>query len=355
MREKVCPQEWREKISQILEGGQLTVLVGAIDSGKTTFATFLVNEMIKRGFSCAVVDADVGQASIGPPGVISLGYPSLPVEELSQIPLASFYFVGAISPQGHLLPCVVGTKKMVEEARKNPLDHIIVDTTGLVHGGVGRVLKSYKLELLQPDTVVFFQRKGELEDLIRLWEERALVLRMPIPPEVGQKSSSCRFRYREEKWRRYFENSLRHRLPFREVVFSRLPLFLGTPLEENKKEELSCRLGKKILWAEVLPGGHQGVVVTEEALEEREILELGARLNVQGRLFHCHPSFFIGRIVGLMDKKGKALALGIVKEVNFQEGIISLLSPLREIHEVKEIQWGSYRLPVPELLKGDPL
>jgi len=56
-----------------------------------------------------------------------------------------------------------------------------------------------------------------------------------------------------------------------------------------------------------------------------------------------------------MDKEGKALALGIVKEVNFQEGIISLLSPLREIHGVKEIQWGSYRLPVPELLKGDPL
>ncbi|WP_041458815.1 Clp1/GlmU family protein [Ammonifex degensii] len=351
MGEVSYPAEWQEKAPRILESGRLIVLVGGIDSGKTTFASYLVNRIIEAGLSCAVVDADVGQASIGPPAVISLGFPESPVERLSDIPMDSFYFVGAISPQGHLLPCVVGTRKMVEQAwkKRNP-DRIVVDTTGLVRGRVGRTLKAYKLDLLEPDVIVFFQRRKELEDLARVWERRARVFRLRVAAEVQRKTFEERARSREEKWRLYFAGSTRHELPLKELAFSRGILGAGQPLEREAREKLSSSLGKKILWAE--SSSEQGILVVEERLSEDELLWIKTCLgSEQADLHQLSPLYFRGLLVALL-KGGEARALGIVQELDFEGEKISILSPLPAGEKIAEIQFGSYRFP---LINGQPI
>ncbi len=345
MKEGSCPREWQESAPEILKRGRLVVLVGGVDSGKTTFAAYLVNEILKAGLSCAVVDADIGQSSIGPPGTVSLGFPERPIEELSDVAMASFYFVGAVSPQGHLLPCVVGAKKMVDLARKSGSpDRIVVDTTGLVQGRLGRTLKEYKLDILEPEAVVFFQRRRELEGLVRLWERRSLVFRLRVAPEVRRKTFEARARNREEKWRRYFEGSLEHEFSLREVAFSRSILGTGQPLAKEWRENIARSLEKRILWMECSP--ERSFVVAGDRLSEDELLWLRTSLGLgRSRIFQYHPSYFEGVLVALIDELGRARALGITRGVDFAGEKIKILSPLPAGEKIREIQFGDYRFP----------
>jgi hypothetical protein len=99
------------------------------------------------------LDADVGQKSVGPPGTVSLkvlrGIEDLEPEALGTADALSF--VGSITPEGHLLPIVTGVSALHEQAKQLGADFIVVDTSGLVSGIYGQILKYHKVEMLRPD------------------------------------------------------------------------------------------------------------------------------------------------------------------------------------------------------------
>jgi polynucleotide 5'-hydroxyl-kinase GRC3/NOL9 len=60
--------EWQQAIDAILETTRrplVVMVVGAVDTGKTTFCTCLARALFERGMKVAVVDADLGQSDIG--------------------------------------------------------------------------------------------------------------------------------------------------------------------------------------------------------------------------------------------------------------------------------------------------
>lgn len=67
------PDQWRAFIDEVLPQARLLILVGAVDTGKTTLTTCLANRSLALGYKTAVVDADVGQSDIGPPTTVGLG------------------------------------------------------------------------------------------------------------------------------------------------------------------------------------------------------------------------------------------------------------------------------------------
>jgi len=79
------------------------LVLGATGVGKSSFCRFLGERLLSAGREVAVVDADIGQKDIGPPAAVTLGYPRLstPLEEIRPV---RFFFVGATSPAGRLLP-----------------------------------------------------------------------------------------------------------------------------------------------------------------------------------------------------------------------------------------------------------
>lgn len=63
------PESWKlaqEALAE-MERGKVMVL-GATDVGKSTLCAYLVNTLTARGLRLRVVDGDLGQADIGPPG-----------------------------------------------------------------------------------------------------------------------------------------------------------------------------------------------------------------------------------------------------------------------------------------------
>ena len=156
-------EEWIE-IGEVFErkGGRLFV-IGASDSGKTTFLLFMLNFLIKKGKRVGMLDLDIGQSSIGPPTTVGFGIANKEVKVLTEIEPKKLYFVGSVSPKGHLLQILIGAEKLIREVEKHRVDHLLVDTTGLVDGPVAEILKEGKIEIINPDFIILFEEKEERE------------------------------------------------------------------------------------------------------------------------------------------------------------------------------------------------
>ena len=48
------------------------MLIGAPDTGKSTLAREILRQSIAKGKAAALVDADVAQSTVGPPGCVGL-------------------------------------------------------------------------------------------------------------------------------------------------------------------------------------------------------------------------------------------------------------------------------------------
>ena len=166
-------------VARIVERGGMVIVLGGLDSGKSTFAKMCAAVAARLGKRVAYLDTDIGQSNVGPPATIGLKFIESP-EDLEPERMGrpdAQYFVGAVSPSGHLLPMIVGATKLAQQARAENPHLIVVDTTGLIDGTLGQVLKLYKVESLRPDWVVGFQRGAELEPILG-------AIRRALPPEV---------------------------------------------------------------------------------------------------------------------------------------------------------------------------
>jgi polynucleotide 5'-kinase involved in rRNA processing len=190
----------------------VTMLVGGLDTGKSTLARNIVRAGLEGGIPGAILDADIGQSSVGPPATVGLKLvreaADLEPEALARAD--GLAFVGTTSPQGHLLPLVSGSRLLLDRARAEGAELVVVDTTGLVSGVFGQVLKFYKIGLLRPDLVVGLERGEELEPLLGVIRRfyAAEVVALPVPTEVAPTSVERRAVLREESMRRYFAEPL---------------------------------------------------------------------------------------------------------------------------------------------------
>ena len=66
------PPEWEAAAAEILERGRcIVLLVGGAGVGKSSFCRYLAETLARRA-EVDVIDADIGQANLGPPATISL-------------------------------------------------------------------------------------------------------------------------------------------------------------------------------------------------------------------------------------------------------------------------------------------
>lgn len=201
-----------EVIQKALEGRGTVVLLGGIDTGKTTFALALAEAARVQGVPTAYIDADISQSTVGPPTCIGLKY----TQDLGEVTRESvaqaddLAFVGAVSPEGHLLPVMSGTGRLVDHARESGAELVVVDTTGYISGYYAELLKYYKMELVQPDAVIGFQRGAELEPVLGTIQRffPVDVTFLKVATSVLERSAEDRVSERERKLAAYFSGEL---------------------------------------------------------------------------------------------------------------------------------------------------
>lgn len=201
-------EELEPTYERLLADPGVVFLIGGIDSGKTTFGIELVRRSTAAGIPSAIVDADIGQSTVGPPTTVGLKLcgadTSFTREGLRDA--SGLAFVGALSPARHLLPLVIGASKLVQRAREEGARMILVDTTSGVSGISGQLQKYYKMDLVGPDHVVAFERGGELELIIGVAQRftPAGVIELAVPQQVVPRTVDERMTFREEQFAAYF-------------------------------------------------------------------------------------------------------------------------------------------------------
>jgi len=187
-------------------------IIGGLDAGKTTFARGVIERAIAAGRTAALVDSDLGQKSIGPPCTVGMKV-IRSADDLASDALAdadSVWFVGSTSPQGHSIPLITGVAALSTGARELGADLLVVDTSGLVSGVYGQLLKFHKFEVLRPDLVVGLRRGEELNPILGHAQRffSAEVVALDIPPEVVSTSVEQRAELRKEAMARYFSGEV---------------------------------------------------------------------------------------------------------------------------------------------------
>ena len=193
------PGAWSDLDLAALRG--LLLIVGAPNSGKSTFAHWLHGQLARDGRRVAFLDGDVGQSALGPPTTLTLAL---------ALPQLVHWFIGDVTPRGRMLPLVVGAGRLARRALEAGTETIIVDTTGLVqalHGGVA--LKHALVDQLQPETLLALQQEGELEAILAplRWLPRPRVIELPVSQAARPRDTQARQAYRAEAFRRYFDGA----------------------------------------------------------------------------------------------------------------------------------------------------
>ena len=193
--------EWEGLFRELKEHKGTAMVSGATDSGKSTLAKYMVRRLVKEAITVSVVDADVGQSTLGLPGTISMKVFSHE-KDIEQYTFEEMFFVGSTNPAKKISLMVSGSKRMVDTCREKS-DIIFIDTTGLITGEIGRALKIGKIRTINPEYIIALQRNDELEHILRL-VENSVIHRISVSMVAKCRDRENRIRYREKKFLDYF-------------------------------------------------------------------------------------------------------------------------------------------------------
>jgi polynucleotide 5'-hydroxyl-kinase GRC3/NOL9 len=274
----VSPQ-WQQLSVEELRGTLL--IIGASDTGKSSLARYLFQRLARSGTPTAYLDADMGQSTLWLPTTLNLA--STHDADDSAFPPRDnrvSFFVGSTSPRGHMLPTLVGARRLQQEAHSRGVQAVVVDTTGLVDPSQGgKALKQWKIELLAPTMVIGLQRRRELEPI--LWplrrDARVRTLELPVSTHVHQRTREERVAHRHTRFANYFAGA-----------------------------------------------GSMVVNVRQMAVYDVERMSPGALLAFQ-------------------DGQGLTLELGVAQEIDRRRGTVTIRTPLPAAEQAASVRFGDAR------------
>lgn len=319
------------------------MVIGEADAGKTSFCVQLANAGVGAGVSTAIVDADVGQSEIGAPGTIGMGLVTAPVEVMSEVKPKRLHFIGATSPVSHLLECCGGARRMTDAAREQGASLIILDTTGLVDGYLGRKLKTCKADLVRPDYIVAVQKRKEVEHLLAPFEhmESPEIVRVTASQLARRKPQEFRAARRRANFSRHFSDAPGHMIRLDDISTWHTWLGSGRRMKWQYLKFMEDSLKCRILHAEVTGRGIFAVA-------ERKCVRTGLR-EIQEQFRTRNIVIVAGEalnnlLVGLADARGNTINVGLIQAIDFQQRLMFVLSPIKTITPVRVVQFGSIHL-----------
>lgn len=199
------PPAWQRLPIEDLRG--TLMVIGAPDTGKSTFARYVYQRVCRAGRRVAFLDGDPGQSVLGPPTTMTVALGQAAHDHFPPRGPRGRWFVGATSPRGHLLQAVVGSSRLLEVAKASGVEVVVFDTSGFVDAaGGGIALKMAKIELLRPAAVFALARGQELDRLLTpldYWPQMRL-FRLQPSTAVQARDQATRQAARAARFAAYF-------------------------------------------------------------------------------------------------------------------------------------------------------
>lgn len=243
--------EWIEAAERIAMKGSRIVVIGPVESGKTTFSTLVANMAIDKGLRPCIIDGDVGQEDIGPPGFVALSCPTSQFVWLRDLEPISMRYVGYNNPSMGSSRLVASILDLAVKASSLG-DLIIINTDGWVSSpqalemkfDIARYVGSTHIVLLAGGTFAGHLPKRGFGEIV--------VLRSP--QGVRTRSREERRALRSQAYRKAFEGSSLRSIDMGSILITGSCLLSGKPLSEKELSEISEALGLKALYGSSMEG-----------------------------------------------------------------------------------------------------
>jgi len=334
--------EWQDFISIFWKNGKSLLVLGGVDSGKTSFLLWVLQKLLEKKFKVALLDSDIGQSTIGTPAVVGvecfLDFPkSLPV-----ILPAYWEFVGVVSPREDTTSFLEAIASSYLWVKKVSPDKLLIDTTGFIKGEEALAIKKSKIKLLSPTYVVILGKVEEELYLLKHYIENLCISKvfiLPPSPALKLKSHQQRIAYRNTVLESYFKDFLTCSLSWEEVKIPGIPLGEGRELPIYVKERISSVLNQPVYYAERIKQFLYLALPFYPDINDMQILKEHFKVE---KVFRLWFKDLLGVLVG---EGGKQLSITLVKELDFNlHRIIFKKPPTIALSQIKSIKIGRYSL-----------
>jgi len=335
VRGNTIPNSWNTALKLVEDNDVKSIFIfGQSDSGKSSLATYLSNKL--NGLK-AIVDLDIGQASIAHPGAMGIGLTDGGITSVSDVRMFDGAFTGTISPMGRELRCLNAVLEIKEKLERinGKIDFTLMDSTGWVKGRRAFEYKLAKIKILKPDLILSFEKEGILPDIIEIDT-------FSVESFVAKKRDrNTRINFRSKRYMEFLRTPHRISLDLRRLRCS-TQLLKGDRLGKDSTSILEDVLPSEIVYVEK---SLDCLNIFTYDLPEigRELLKAIRDIFDVEEVNIYSENEMRGLVVGLYSDR--YLGFGLIERIDFEKRAIDVLTSER-IKEslVSRIEFGEFRL-----------
>lgn len=323
------PASWVNAVGTILQQNQpVTVMIlGGIDSGKTSFSAYLTNKALKAKRSVTIVDADLGQSDFGPPSTIGTCRVTKPIRDLFEIVAENICFVGVTSPSGAVPRVIEGITSMKEKASKRGANLVVINTDGWIEGEDAIRYKVALVKQIKPDMVVAIEEKNELTFLLGALTETQNIA-IETSPAVRKRDREERKILRELNYKKYLKGATVESFPLGWIQISGAPFGSGMPPSRERMNKIVEHLGTRPIYCEETLDSIF-IVLSKEQWADEEIAR-NLETAVKKKVKIVWEGDEEGLLVALHDKNENFLGIGILEETNYERRVLKVYTSVRK-------------------------
>ena len=304
----------------------IVMVIGGVDTGKTSFCTFLLNSAVKKNLKTGIIDADLGQSDVGPPSTIGFNFVSEPINDLFEVDAKDAIFIGSTSPSGVLDKLTFGINYLKDILVTDGADFVIINTDGWIRGEEAAEYKIKLVESVAPSAIVGMQAENELATILDDFKSsKALIIKSPklIHPRNREKRKLLR----ELSYKKYMKGAKMQSLSFRWVKVRNSILGSGSPLHRNRLNFLGNMLGARLVYSE--EGVNDVIVVLRknEKVPEKRIKDAEQYFNKTVKVVWEGDEE--GLLVGLLDDQNHFLGIGLLHYVDYKRKILKIYTQVK--------------------------
>jgi polynucleotide 5'-hydroxyl-kinase GRC3/NOL9 len=337
------PDSWRTVTEEVLSRPKpCTVMVlGDIDSGKTSFSTYLINSSLKSQGKPAIVDADLGQSDVGPPTSIGFSVISEPVADLFSAKPAAIIFTGRTSSNGITQLVVSSITSIMKQIPERIVDLTVINTDGWIEGDEAHTYKAKLIRKTEPNLIVGIQRNAELESILHSLEEEGFhVLRAVTSSSVKQRDLGERRALREQSYKKYLGKPTVRNLHLNWITLEYTPLSLGTSVDLQRMKALEKALQRQIVYCEESSRTLYIVVNYRENIDEATFVTMESLF--QKDVYLVREGEEEGLLVGLLNNDRDFLGIGIISKLDYNNRTLKIKTAYKDT--VNVVQFGRVKI-----------
>jgi polynucleotide 5'-hydroxyl-kinase GRC3/NOL9 len=336
------PVSWKDASEKILafnKKSSIIMVLGKIDAGKSSFCTFVANNMLKNKKKVAVVDGDLGQSDVGPPASIGYGRVKRPIKDLFEVNADDVLFIGVTTPSGVMDRVIAGMARMKEEAlEKSDTEFLIVNTDGWIEGEDATKYKLALVESVNPDVVVGLQQQNELAHILATL--KAETISAEIPQALKQRDREKRKVLRELSYKKYLRNAKVLIFPLSWIRIEGVPLGTGRSPGKPQMKKIEELLSLSPLHCEETATAILLVLGSQQWVHRDRIKAIEENLRKKVRVIREGDEE--GLLVSLHGENGNFMGIGILTGIDYERKMMKVYTPTKG--KVSTISVGQIKL-----------